>query len=106
MRLGGRTDEATDDFRPSQTPGDRQLVLLNLWASWCKPCLQELAELTAGGADLQAAGLDLVALSVDGIDGQPSPSAAELDALLERLKFPFQNHCVSANLNQVFVSVE
>jgi thiol-disulfide isomerase/thioredoxin len=39
--------------------------LLNLWAHWCAPCLEELSELAGRYEDLRAEGLEVVALNVD-----------------------------------------
>ena len=59
----------TDDDRP---------VLLNLWASWCAPCLAELKELAEREAEIRDAGIEVVALCVDGIgEDSSSPAAAE-----------------------------
>ncbi len=60
-------------------------VLLNLWASWCPPCIRELGEFTGRQHSLRQSGLSIVALSVDALDdggGQPLE-------LLAKLKFPF-----------------
>jgi tetratricopeptide (TPR) repeat protein len=40
-------------------------VLLNLWASWCPPCISELKELSANASSLQAAGVQVVTLKLD-----------------------------------------
>ena len=37
-----------------------QPVWLNLWASWCAPCLQELGEVTSHAQRLRAAGVNVV----------------------------------------------
>ena len=43
-------------------------VLVNLWASWCRPCLGELKELAKRESELREAGVEVVALSVDRLD--------------------------------------
>ncbi len=70
-------------------------LLINLWASWCAPCLEELAELSSRSADLRSAGIDVFALAVDGLgDGRSSPDAAA--RLAARLRLPFAHGLASA----------
>lgn len=42
-----------------------QVVVVNLWASWCGPCRRELPELDALGAEIAARGGRVLAVSVD-----------------------------------------
>lgn len=42
-----------------------KVVLLDLWATWCAPCVQELPQLEALHRDLAPKGLAVVALSID-----------------------------------------
>ena len=65
-----------------------ELTLVNLWATWCLPCIAELKELAAQHASLKQAGLRVVALSVDGLTegGTPGDPAA----LAAKLKLPFE----------------
>lgn len=79
-------------------PGSGKPVLLNLWASWCLPCQQEVAGLATAQRSIESAGLDVVALSVDGLDGNNSISAAQLEAMLSDLRFPFRSGRASAKL--------
>jgi tetratricopeptide (TPR) repeat protein len=60
-------------------------VLVNLWASWCVPCVGELTELTERAGELREAGLEVVAVSVDEPDKH-----GDADALLDRLEWPFR----------------
>ncbi len=45
-----------------------RVVLLNLWATWCKPCLEEMPDLNTLHKDLSPKGLTVVGLAVDGED--------------------------------------
>ena len=74
--------EVGEDLLPLDRP-----FLLNIWASWCQPCLGELAAWTKAKDRIQAAGLDIVALYTDGID-QGSPEKAE--EMLDAMGFPFR----------------
>ncbi len=65
-------------------------VLINLWASWCAPCLTELAEIRDREADIRSAGLEVVALSVNALDSAtPEAAAADAAAAVAGLRFPF-----------------
>lgn len=41
-------------------------VLLSFWATWCKPCIEELPHLEKIYTDLKGKGLKIFAISVDG----------------------------------------
>ncbi|MFQ5600574.1 MAG: tetratricopeptide repeat protein [Candidatus Krumholzibacteriia bacterium] len=64
-------------------------VLLNLWASWCKPCQRELREFATRQQDLRASGLRVVALSLDGVGTDTAGSPATARKLLDEVQFPF-----------------
>jgi len=55
-------------------------TFVTLWASWCAPCRSELEALVGRASDLEARGVELLALSVD-----EGPARAEARAILERL---------------------
>ena len=62
-RGDGTTFELTELVRPG-----RQL-LVNVWATWCLPCAQEMPELDALAPRLAARGIDLIGLNVDTDEG-------------------------------------
>ena len=55
------------DGRDRDLPIGRRPLLINLWASWCAPCLAELQELKEQHNEFSDAGLEVFALSVDGL---------------------------------------
>ena len=65
-------------------------TLVILWASWCKPCLEELSQLTQAQEELRQAGVNIVALSVDGV-GEDTTDPANSRRVLDSLKFPFSS---------------
>ena len=73
-------------------------TLINLWATWCSPCIQELSEFTQHADDLRRAGLDVVALSVDEIEGTTSQTVSDPRKMMEKLEFPFRAGMASARL--------
>ena len=71
------------DFALLTTKGDTlqlsslrgRVVLLNLWATWCAPCLKEMPDLNELHAELNPLGLTVVGLAVDGGAGEADGSS-------------------------------
>lgn len=76
---------------PSNNGGAQQGILLTLWASWCPDCQAELREWTQRANELRAAGIRVVALSVDGLDTDQKGSLAESQKFIDQIKFPFES---------------
>ncbi len=62
-----------------------KVVVLNFWASWCKPCEQEAADLETAWRFYQPRG-DVVFLGVDYVDTEP-----EARAYLEKFDITYPN---------------
>ncbi len=62
-----------------------QVVVLNFWASWCKPCEQEAADLQAAWEQYGPGG-EVVFLGVDYVDTEP-----EARAYLEKFAITYPN---------------
>jgi cytochrome c biogenesis protein CcmG/thiol:disulfide interchange protein DsbE len=62
-----------------------KVVLLNFWASWCKPCEQEAADLEMAWRFYQPRG-DVLFLGVDYVDTEP-----EALAYLEKFEITYPN---------------
>ena len=69
--------------------GNGKPTLLVMYGSWCAPCRTELKALTANESRIKSAGLEVVALAVDGIQDDSTPEAAQ--KLCQHLKFPFKS---------------
>ncbi len=84
----------TGDKSPDDLDRNRgHAIWLNLWASWCVPCLEELQQVTARADDLRAAGVQVIALSLDGFNqpGTESTNLGDARKRMEQLKFPFES---------------
>ncbi len=75
-----------------------RILLLNLWASWCAPCVAELTALARRAAELQAAGVDVLALSVDAVDGRQESDGDAARRVLHRIAFPFESAVATPEL--------
>lgn len=67
-------------------------VLVSLWSATCAPCLAELSEWSRNEARIRAAGLEILAVSVDELAGDPaakSAADARSKETLARIAFPF-----------------
>jgi tetratricopeptide (TPR) repeat protein/peroxiredoxin len=63
-------------------------VLINLWATWCVPCIEELGDFAKHADALQAQGATILALNVDGLTLAGSATrGANAAEILERVGF-------------------
>ena len=74
------------DFNVAAANG--QSILLVLWASWCPSCLAELHELAQRADELRAAEIQVVALSVEGLEGEKS-DPGKAASVVRKLQLPF-----------------
>jgi thiol-disulfide isomerase/thioredoxin len=81
---------------PLSASASRGPLLLNLWASWCAPCLEELQQLTRDQARLRAAGLNVFAICVDDVMRSAGDSDRSPAQVIEQLAFPFDAGRISA----------
>jgi peroxiredoxin len=65
-------------------------LLINVWATWCAPCITELSDFRDHAESLKAAGLNIVAISVDGIRDGEKRNPAAVRSSYDKQKFPFE----------------
>jgi Flp pilus assembly protein TadD len=72
-----------------QQAGTGRPLLVNLFSSTCRPCLQELADLTEHAEAIRSAGVEVLALSVDELEHADTGSTTAREAV-QRIGFPFR----------------
>jgi cytochrome c biogenesis protein CcmG, thiol:disulfide interchange protein DsbE len=88
--MNGRDQVSLSDLRG-------KVLLINFWASWCKPCEQEAAELRTAWAHYQDTG-DVIFMGVDYVDTEP-----EARAYLEKFDIRYPNGPdVGTRISQLF----
>ncbi len=86
--------------RPDSGAPVPRVLAINLWATWCPPCLQELQEWVKHHKQLQQAGIEVLALSVDGLGSDESVGEGRQQAsqLVNKLKLPFRTGMATPKL--------
>ena len=75
--------------RPVSLAGLRgQVVLLNIWATWCGPCREEMPSMQRLHGQLGAQGLKIVAVSIDG-EGTGTQRAGDVAAFAREFGLTF-----------------
>ncbi|MGA1581154.1 MAG: TlpA disulfide reductase family protein [Luminiphilus sp.] len=57
-----------------------RVLVVNVWATWCVPCLREIPDLLTLQRDYSAQGVALIGIAVD----DPTPGAAEVERFRQR----------------------
>lgn len=80
-------------------PGRGRALLVNLWASWCLPCLEELREFRDRSAELKKAGIEVLALSTDDLEKEgPLELPGKVSKFIDGLKPPLRTGRATTNL--------
>ncbi|MGI9342856.1 MAG: TlpA family protein disulfide reductase [Gammaproteobacteria bacterium] len=78
-----------------------RVVLVNFWATWCRPCLEEIPALMDLEAALEDRGFDLVAVSLD----SPADSETLVEPFLDKWFPDFITYLSVENDMDAIVSV-
>ncbi len=63
-------DLATGDSVSLRTLAKDHVTVVNIWATWCGPCKEEMPAMQQAWAELQGKGFRIVAVSIDQGDGK------------------------------------
>ena len=95
---------AAADLRPVKTPAEiakafpaaAKVRLLNVWATWCVPCVQEMPDLRAID-EMFGSELAIVGVSLD--DMIPDTKPEKVVSFLDRQRIAFSNIYYTGNLD-------
>lgn len=80
-----------DDVLQAFGDGSRVRVV-NVWATWCVPCVAEIGELQAISDAYKKSGVEVIGVSLDdAIPGERAASKQKLAAFLTKRKISFRN---------------
>ena len=69
-----------DGLEPLLNKDDNKTYIINFWATWCKPCIEEMPSFEKTYAEQQANGVELVLVSLD----MPSMWKSRLEPFVEK----------------------
>ena len=83
-------DGIHSDLKMRQRAG--RAVVLNFWATWCVPCVDELPDLAKLSREFAASGPDFVGVSLDGwVTGDGAETEEKVKAFLARTGVSYTN---------------
>lgn len=86
---------ADDGAAKAWSPPPGRPTLINLWATWCHPCLNELSAWASERDALQAAGLDVVLFNTDGLGNEESKDKTAVESVLAKTGASFAHHRIA-----------
>jgi cytochrome c biogenesis protein CcmG/thiol:disulfide interchange protein DsbE len=94
--LGGNDYKTFADYKG-------KVVILNVWATWCGPCIQEIPSLEKLYQEYGPKGLKLVAVSIDGSPGYPPVSEDSIARFAKNLGVTFEVlHDSTTNIEKAY----
>jgi thiol-disulfide isomerase/thioredoxin len=83
------------DAKMADLIGNNKVVLINFWATWCRPCRIEIPELIAIQRDFKEKGVEVIGLTVEDLDMQEG-----VKSFVEREKI---NYKIGFSPEEVFI---
>jgi thiol-disulfide isomerase/thioredoxin len=86
------TEIAKPDRIAASFASDASLRVVNLWATWCAPCVAEMDDLRAVEGEFRGRGVQFVGISLDdAIPGDRAETKAKVARFLEGKKIAYLN---------------
>ena len=78
-----------------------RVLVLNLWATWCKPCVEEFPEFMKLQREFRNKGLDVIFVSIDEDDAK---TKQKVTAFLKRMKVSGRSYIKKAGDDENFIN--
>lgn len=82
----------SSDKKQAIIPKQGRPLFLTIWASWCPACDASFTELAKNSVKLEQAGIDTLALSVNGLGDGDDSTFAQAKAYLKKHQIPLTHH--------------
>jgi len=77
-----------------------KVLVVNIWATWCVPCVEEFPDLVRLANDLQSHDVRVIGISID----DPEDSTSKVVPFLKRHSVPFENFLKAAGNDEEFIN--
>lgn len=77
-----------------------EVLVVNIWATWCVPCVEEFPDLVKLSNDLQNRHVRVIGISID----DPEDSTSKVIPFLKRYSVPFGNFLKAAGNDEEFIN--
>lgn len=75
-----------------RAPDKQRLRVVNIWATWCVPCVHEMPDLEKVHRDFRGRGIEIIGVSLDdAIPGDRAETKAKVRRFLSEQKITFTN---------------
>jgi thiol-disulfide isomerase/thioredoxin len=93
-----------DQFQQRLSAWRGRVVVVDVWATWCAPCLERFPRMVEMHRRYRDRGVQFVSLSVDNRDDRQA--LAEARRFLEQQQATFENYLLDENILQAFEKLD
>lgn len=83
------------------TANQGQWVLVNVWATWCRPCVAETPDLVAFSDAMSAEPFTVVAISTDTFTDDDTTAARKVSAFQTNYAIPYTNIVYTGSIDEL-----
>ncbi|MDG2122170.1 MAG: ASPIC/UnbV domain-containing protein, partial [Verrucomicrobiales bacterium] len=96
----------TLDGSPIDLDTTGQPLLVNLWATWCLPCLAEMKEWSQHQSEIAKSGLRIISINIDEPGESPAADRKKIRNFVNRIDYPFTVGLPSKKLPETLDTIQ